>query len=115
MQVFDVFENPLGMDVTQEDSANNNPELLETFNTIMDIASLFSTDQGKRVLKMWRENTIERAAWSPSMARQCGLDAANAHAYAREGQNAFIRDIEEKIKLAELIREPKDLLNLKGN
>lgn len=107
--MFNVFDDPLGFKEEQD----VHPDVVNAFNHIMDIAAVFNTEQGKRVLKMWRENTIEQAAWSPSLARQSGMEQANAHAYAREGQNAFIRDIEEKIKLAQTIKEPKDLL--KGN
>lgn len=64
------------------------------------LASIFKTEQGKRVLDKWRTDTIESACWMPSLIPQYGFEGANAHAYAREGQNAFIKHIEDCIRVA---------------
>lgn len=110
---FSVFDDPL--QVSNEQGQQDN-FVIDAFNLIKDTATIFNTDAGKRVLAAWRQLTIESSAWSPSLARQSGLEAANAHAYAREGQNAFVRDIEYKIKMAENINEPQDLVKImKGN
>jgi hypothetical protein len=64
------------------------------------MAKIFKSKEGQEVLAIWRQNTIESAAWMPSLAQQSSIEAANAHAYAREGQNAFVRDIELCIEIA---------------
>lgn len=104
------YQNPLGFS-QEEKRRENTPSdaQMEVFTAqarkkhayCVKMATIFKRDAGKDILKMWRENTIEASAWSPSLAQQASLEAAHAHAFAREGQNAFVRDIELCIALAE--------------
>jgi len=101
------YTNPLGF---EEASQGKSPvdvqeeifkkKSRERYEYCLKMASIFKSKQGKEVLSVWRENTIESSSFSPTLAQQVGLDAANAHAYAREGQNAFVRDIESCIEIA---------------
>ena len=110
----DAFENPLGL-------APENPEAAEAhfkanlramFDSIIHTAQTYGTEAGKKELARLRKSTIESAAWMPSLAQQHGMEAANAHAYAREGQNALVRDIENRLELAKKIKTPEDLNDL---
>ena len=82
---------------------------LEQFDLNAKIAKIFGGSAGKDVLEWLRSATIESAAWMPSIAMQRGIEAANAHAYAREGQNALVRDLERRIELAKKCKTPDDL------
>ncbi len=53
---------------------------------------VFSTRDGKKLLKHLRGVTIEQPTWYP------GEDPS--HGYAREGQNSLIREIERRIARA---------------
>jgi len=90
-------KDPLNFDASNEFDKINRVR----YDYCIKLAKTFNSDIGKEILKNWRENTIESSAWSAALAQQVGLEAANAHAYAREGQNAFVRDIEESILVAE--------------
>ena len=97
------FSNPLGfeqaeMPAEQKDAFEK--IALERYEYCKLLARVFKSDDGKKVLKNLREQTIEAACWSPSIAQSCGLAEANAHAYAREGQNALVRNIEDCIRIA---------------
>lgn len=99
------YQNPLGLQPEQEIPEDQQAEaFLERarvrYEYCINMAKIFKSDEGKAVLKAWRENTIEASAWSPALAQQTSVEAANAHAYAREGQNAFVRDIELCIEIA---------------
>ena len=102
------YMNPLGLmpevdpEQTPEDArqAAFEKAAQERWEYCLNIAKMFKTPHGKKILKTWRENTIESSAFSPMLAQQSSLEAANAHAYAREGQNAFVRDIENCIEIA---------------
>lgn len=111
----DAFDNPLGF------AAQNDPEaaekhfkanLVAMFDSIMQTAATYNTEAGKKELARLRASTIESASWMPSLAREAGIEAANAHAYAREGQNALVRDIENRIELAKKVKTPEDLHQL---
>ena len=100
------YMNPLGVspkdgEATEDPQTEHHQEAAkQRYDYCVHMAQIFKSDQGKAVLKTWRENTIEASAWSPALAQQSGIEAANAHAYAREGQNAFVRDIEVCIEIA---------------
>lgn len=100
------YQNPLGL--APSDDKQPTDEQAEAFleaarkryEYCIKVAKRFKGQDGQDILKIWRQNTIESAAWMPSLAQQTSIEAANAHAYAREGQNAFVRDIELCIEIA---------------
>ena len=102
----DAYMTPLGVKPANNEEAGDpateafEAGALARYKYCCDMATIFKGVKGKAVLKAWRENTIEASAWSPALARESGMEAANAHAYAREGQNAFVRDIELCIEIA---------------
>ena len=110
------YTNPLGLlpnvdpEQTPEEAQKAAFEAAakERWEYCMTMASIFKGPKGRAILKTWRENTIESSAFSPALAQQSGLDAANAHAYAREGQNAFVRDIENCIEIAHKCKTIED-------
>lgn len=55
---------------------------------------VFSTKEGAEVLAWLRKNTIEAATWMAGLE----YNKAIAHGFAREGQNALVRNIEERIE-----------------
>lgn len=112
------MQDPLGFFTQDKDQS---PEAVEAyfkararadFDSIIFTAQTYGTEAGKRELARLRAATIESAAWMPSLAQQYSIEAANAHAYAREGQNALVRDIERRIELAKKIKTPEDLYDL---
>jgi protoheme ferro-lyase len=114
----DAFTNPLGLNKSdpQQDAdaveAHFKAQLRTQFDEIMNTAMTYGSPAGQKELQRLRRATIESAAWMPSLALQHGIEAANAHAYAREGQNALVRQIEERIELAKRIKTPEDLHDL---
>ena len=111
------YQDPLGLHPANEANKNQpQDEQTEAFlqaarqrwEYCLKLASIFKGAKGKEVLRMWRENTIEAATWSPSLAQHTSIQAANAHAYAREGQNALIRDIESCIEIAHKCKTLED-------
>ena len=102
------YQNPLGLAPEQGKEGQLSDAQHEAFiegarkryEYCVKMAKIFKSKDGQEVLKVWRQNTIESAAWMPSLAQQTSIEAANAHAYAREGQNAFVRDIELCIEIA---------------
>ena len=104
------FQDPLGFDKQEEQPyAEKFDEMArQRYEYCVRVASIFKGKNGKEVLKVWREQTIEAATWMPSLALEKGLDAANAHAYAREGQNAFMKDIEACIEIAHNCKSLED-------
>jgi hypothetical protein len=113
----DAYENPLGFQqgLDPDPAANDDmfqQQMREVFDLNMAIAVVKKTEAGKKLFAFLRTATIESAAWSPALAQQAGIDAANAHAYAREGQNALVRDLESRAALAEKVRTPEELFDL---
>ena len=109
------MHDPLGWQGLEMSNANDEvfkAECQKQFELNTSIAGIFKGDNGKRVLAWLRMATIESAAWSPSIARAHGVEAANAHAYAREGQNALVRDLERRIDLAKKCKTVEDLSKL---
>lgn len=72
---------------------------------------VFGTEKGRKLLAILRENTIESSAWSPALAASKGMEAANAHAYSREGQNALVRTIELGVKRIDSAKDFDDYFN----
>lgn len=112
----DAFKNPLGFQPGIDPDPVSNDEIFkaqlkEMFDLNMAVYQVFKTPHGKKVLAWLRKATIESAAWMPSIAREHGIEAANAHAYAREGQNALVRDIENRMDVASKCKSPEDLMN----
>lgn len=118
MQGNDAYENPLGLQQTGIDpqpdvnEAHFKAQALAVFEINMAVATVKKTEAGKKLFAFLRAATIESSAWSPALAQQHGIDAANAHAYAREGQNALVRDLENRAALAEKVRTPEELEDL---
>ncbi len=111
------YLNPLGLQKDQPNPEQTPQEAQaeafeaaakERYEYCLDMATLFKGPKGKKMLATWRKNTIESSAFSTSLAQQSSLDAANAHAYAREGQNAFVRDIELCIEIAHKCKTLED-------
>jgi hypothetical protein len=109
----DAFTDPLGYN-KQDDAADAHfaAQAKAQFDSIMTTAAIYNTPAGKLELARLRAATIESAAWMPSIALQHGMEAATAHAFAREGQNALVRDIENRIELAKKVSTPEDLQEL---
>jgi hypothetical protein len=108
------FINPLGLNQKEDDGHPDEQneaflqEARKRYEYCLKVAQIFKGPKGKQVLAVWRQNTIESAAWMPSLAQQTSLEAANAHAYAREGQNAFVRDVEMCIEIANKCKTLED-------
>jgi len=109
--VRNAFEDPLGF---TEPQVSTDKALSDLFDICKSMHKTFSTREGKIALAWLRKATLEAAAWSPSLAQSSSIEAANAHAYAREGQNALVRDIENKIELASKAQSVEDLYKLLG-
>ena len=100
--------NPLGFDNLEPDLT---PEQLETFEVqaqanydlCMAFAAVAKSVAGKIVLKHLREMTIENSTWCASL----GMEKAVPHGFAREGQNALVRYIEDRVKQAEVMAKAK--------
>lgn len=114
------YMNPLGF---EEVEGNKIPDAQEQafeeaararYEYCIKLAKTFKTPHGKEILKTLRQNTIEAATWSASLANSDnnGLAKANAHAYAREGQNALIQDIETCIEIANKCKTVEDFYNM---
>lgn len=58
------------------------------------IYMIFTTKEGKEVLEWLKQNTTEAATWMSSLP----YDKAVAHGFAREGQNALVRELENRIE-----------------
>lgn len=111
----DAFKNPLGWAQLGMDDGENDPnaavfkkKMLEIFELNANIARTFNTPHGKKVLAFLRQATIESATWMSSLPYQ----EAIAHGFAREGQNALVRDLESRIALAHQCKTEEDLLNI---
>lgn len=113
------YQNPLGF---EEIGDNKIPDVQQQafeeaararYEYCIKLAKTFKTPHGKEILQTLRKNTIEAATWSASLANAgSGLEKANAHAYAREGQNALIQDIENCIEIANKCKTIDDFYNM---
>ena len=64
---------------------------------VSDFVSVFTTPQGRRVLKYLRDNTIEKPTFVQPMPGSDGL-AMQKGQDLREGENNLVRRIEKMIK-----------------
>ena len=101
------YQNPLGYEYKEHEGHMDDAQkevflrqAQDNYAYCIKVAKMFKGKEGKEVLKKWREDTIESAAWMPSISMQHGREAAIDHAFAREGQNAFIKSIEQCIRVA---------------
>jgi len=89
------LNNPFSWDLEPE---NNNKAMEERQANLYVLDTMFfecfNTTAGKAVLAHYRKNTIEAATWMPSL----DYNKAIAHGFAREGQNALVRDTEQRIE-----------------
>ena len=90
----DALDNPLAWDIP----AQANTEALEKQaeeQHLLDTMyfECFKTPAGKKVIEHLVQNTIRSATWMPSLE----YDKAIAHGFAREGQNALVTLIEQRI------------------
>jgi len=99
-------KDPLGFDFEQEITITNaaRAEFERKMQEVAEIDSaflrVFDSADGILVLEFLKKNTIESVTWSASIAQNTSLEAAVAHGYAREGQNALVRDIIARIEFA---------------
>ncbi|MGB0818090.1 MAG: hypothetical protein ACPGQQ_04200 [Candidatus Puniceispirillaceae bacterium] len=98
------YQNPLGFDQKQDTQIPDAQEQAfldaarERYEYCLKMAKVFKSKEGQEVLATWRKNTIEAPAWNIHTGRD--RDERCDHAFAREGQNAFVRDIEMCIEIA---------------
>ena len=109
----DAYTNPLGFDTGLEPDPSVNKDfferqLQEMFALNGAINRVAKTDDGKMLLSFLRKATIESATWMSSL----GYEQAIAHGFAREGQNSLVRDLENRISLAEKCKTPDDLMDI---
>jgi len=111
------YNDPLGFDPTAKaDQYDPTKEVFEQaaaelFNLNSAFLRCFSTPDGQIVLDFLKKNTIEAGTWMPGLAASNGLEAATAHGFAREGQNALVRDVLGRIELAMSAKSPEDYIN----
>ena len=92
----DLSEKPPSEQVLKQKEAKYQADLL--------YHQVFATPKGKQLLKLLRENTIEAGTWLSSLP----YDKAIAHGFAREGQNALVRNMEQAVNR---IEQAKDFEN----
>lgn len=109
MNLPDAFSNPLGLDKGQ-DTTDFDKKVKEVFDVNMAILKVFSTKEGKKVLEWMSQKTLNSPSWLPSIALQSGMEAACAHGFAREGQNALVRDIVDRMESAKQCKQPNDVM-----
>lgn len=112
------LEDPLGFDPNAKPSEYDPTKEVfekaaaELFNLNSAFLRCFATPDGQTVLEFLKRNTIEAGTWMAGLANgPGGMDAAMAHGFAREGQNALIRDIIGRIDLAKAAKSPEDYVN----
>lgn len=95
--MLDYTKNPLAWDINErpknesfEKASNEQAELDKLY------LACFKTPAGKAVLEHLISNTIHAATWMASL----DYNKAIAHGFAREGQNALVRNIEQRIERA---------------
>lgn len=115
----DAYTNPLEHKGAEKEIDPNAEEFQriarEDYELCVHFAKTFRTKSGKKVLAFLREATIESGAWMSSIGSS--RDDRIDHAFAREGQNAMVKDIERRIEVAENCKSVEDYLDyiaLKG-
>lgn len=97
----DAYSNPMGWDAHEKETTPDDALFIkaqrEAYDMCVLIKHTFGTEQGQKVLKWLEANTILAPSW------RSGLDynQAIAHGFAREGQNALVHDILNKMRMAE--------------
>lgn len=93
----DHLHNPLSWDIHDKPE---NKEIKRITQEQRDLDSLyltcFTSKAGKFVLEHLVKNTLEAATWMSSL----DYNKAVAHGFAREGQNALVRMIQDRITRA---------------
>jgi hypothetical protein len=92
--VKDYLRNPLAWDLEEEPNPQLKKAQEEQESLDFAYAQTFATTEGKRVLEHLRKHTIEAGTWLSSLP----YEKAIAHGFAREGQNALVRNIEQRIE-----------------
>lgn len=90
--------NPLGFDNLTPGATEAQKEKLQEqqrarSDLAMQFSAVFTSVPGRAVLKHLREMTIENSTWCASL----GMEKGVPHGFAREGQNALVRYIEERV------------------
>lgn len=84
------FDN---MDFAPQLADDHRTAMQEASNEYVELAKAFektfSTPSGKKVMKHLKELTLERCTWQPDV----GMNVAIPTGFAREGQNALMRNI----------------------
>ena len=106
------FQDPLGYNINEETNVAIEDAARIRYEYCLKMAKIFKSKDGKEILKIWRENTIECAAIMPSISMSHGRDAMIDHALTREGQNAFVRDIEKCIEIAHKCKSLEDFYDM---
>lgn len=89
------MNNPLQWDIESLTKGEVMDKHLEEAAYLDDMYfECFKTKAGKAVLEHLVKNTIHSATWMASLP----YDKAIAHGFAREGQNALVRNIEQRIE-----------------
>lgn len=100
--------NPLNFDdlepsLSNEQLAAFDEQAQASYDLCIAFATVAKSTAGKAMLKHLREMTIENATWCASL----GMEKAVPHGFAREGQNALVRYIEDRVKQAEAMAKAK--------
>lgn len=107
------YTNPLGWE-SDEGDKHDDPNYREFerlaregFELCIAIKKTFGSKDGKKVLAWLKDATHGSATWMSGMP----YNEAIAHGFAREGQNALVRDLENKIKMAEDCKSVDDYMD----
>lgn len=90
------MKNPLDWNIeelTQINTDNVDAHNKKEMDINDKIYLIFNSKEGKDVLAWLIENTIHSATWMSSLS----YEKAIAHGFAREGQNALVRDLLNRI------------------
>jgi hypothetical protein len=114
--ILETLLNPLGFEATEPGATPDQQEAFAKMSRDRNELCLafryaFRTDHGKKVLAHLRQMTIENSTWCASL----GMEKGVSHGFAREGQNALVRYIEDMIKQAEALAKQKKQSEEKDN
>lgn len=112
------YTNPLGHEKQEEDIDPSSEAFIAQarfdYELCVHFAKTFGTKSGKKVAEFLRHATIESSTWCTSFGSR---DKAIDHGFAREGQNALVKDIERRIEVAKnckTVEEYLDHIAMKG-
>lgn len=95
------IKNPLDWDLEDEENKESiDAAHAKQYELDVHFLRTFSTPSGKIVLDHLISNTRGAGTWLVSIAMQHSMEAACAHGFAREGQNALIDNITQRIERA---------------